>query len=314
MAQPTNTHDSYDALGTREDLTDVIYNISPSDCPFMSAIGRSKASNTLHEWQTDSLAAADGSNAQIEGDDAAGTAIAATTRVNNRTQISRKVVVISGSGEATDKAGRKSEMAYNVSKKLKELKRDMETILTGKQVEATGSSTVARTTRALESWLLTNKGHGTGGATNSSTGVVTDGTARAATETLLKPVLQSIFSSGGEPTTVIVGPSNKQTFSGFSGIATQYRDNKKVGPAQIIASADIYVSDFGELAIVPNRFSRDRTASIIQPDMWAVSYLRPVKKEKLSKTGDSDRIMLLSEYCLEARNEASSGKLADLTI
>lgn len=314
MAQPTNTHDTYDAVGQKEDLTDVIYNISPSDCPFMSSIGRGKASNTLHEWQTDSLASADGSNAHIEGDDASGTAITATTRVNNRCQISRKVVVVSGSGEATDKAGRKSEMAYNVAKKMKELKRDMETILTGKQVEATGSASVARTTRALESWLLTNKGHGTSGATNSSTGVVTDGTQRAGTEALLKPVLQSIFTNGGEPTTIMVGPSNKQTFSGFSGIATQYRDNKKVGPAQIIASADIYVSDFGELAIVPNRFSRDRTATIIQPDMWSVAYLRPVKKEKLSKTGDSDKIMLIAEYSLEARNEASSGKLAELTV
>jgi len=313
MAQPTNTHDTYDTVGTKEDLTDVIYNISPSDCPFMSSIGRGKASNTLHEWQTDSLASVDGSNAHIEGDDASGTAITATTRVNNRCQISRKVVVVSGTGEATDKAGRKSEMAYNVAKKMKELKRDMETILTGKQVEATGSASVARTTRALESWIVTNKSHGSGGAT-SGVGAVTDGTQRTATEVLLKPVLQSIFTNGGEPTTIIVGPSNKATFSGFGGIATQYRDNKKVGPVQIIASADIYVSDFGELAIVPNRFSRDRSATIVQPDMWSVAYLRPVKKEKLSKTGDSDRIMLISEYSLEARNEASSGKLADISV
>jgi len=313
MAQPSETFDTYDAIGQREDLTDVIYNISPSDCPFMQTIGRGKASNTLHEWQTDSLASADGTNAHIDGDDATGTAIAPTTRVNNRCQISRKVVVISGSAEATDKAGRKSEMAYNVAKKMKELKRDMETILTGKQQEVAGNASTARKTRALESWISTNKGHGTGGATTGA-GAVTDGTQRSATEALLKPVLQSIFTAGGEPTTILVGPSSKQTFSGFSGIATQYRDNKKVGPAQIIASADIYVSDFGELAIVPNRFSRDRTASIIQPDMWSVAYLRPVKKEKLSKTGDSDRIMLVTEYSLEARNEASSGKLADLSV
>ena len=313
MAQPSETFDTYDAIGQREDLTDVIYNISPSDCPFMQTIGRSKASNTLHEWQTDSLASADGTNAHIDGDDATGTAIAPTTRVNNRCQISRKVVVISGSAEATDKAGRKSEMAYNVAKKMKELKRDMETILTGKQQEVAGNASTARKTRALESWISTNKGHGTGGATTTA-GAVTDGTQRSATEALLKPVLQNIFTAGGEPTTILVGPSNKQTFSGFSGIATQYRDNKKVGPAQIIASADIYVSDFGELAIVPNRFSRDRTASIIQPDMWSVAYLRPVKKEKLSKTGDSDKIMLVTEYSLEARNEASSGKLADLSV
>ena len=313
MAQPSETFDTYDAIGQREDLTDVIYNISPTDCPFMQSVGRSKASNTLHEWQTDSLASADGSNAHIDGDDATGTAITATTRETNRCQISRKVVVISGSAEATDKAGRKSEMAYNVAKKMKELKRDMETILTGKQEAVTGNATTARKTRAVESWIVTNKGHGTGGAT-SSAGAVTDGTQRSGTEALLKPVLQSIFTSGGEPTTIVVGPSNKQTFSGFSGIATQYRDNRKVGPVQILASADIYVSDFGELAIVPNRFSRDRTAHIIQPDMWSVAYLRPVKKEKLSKTGDSDKIMLIAEYCLEARNEASSGKLADLSV
>lgn len=313
MAQPTNTFDTYDAVGQREDLTDVIYNISPSDSPFISMIGRTTAKNTLHEWQTDSLASVDGANAQIDGDDASGTAITATTRVNNRCQISRKVVVISGSAEATDKAGRKSEMAYNMAKKAKELKRDMETIVCGSQVEVAGNATTARKTRGLESWLLTNKGHGSGGATNSSTGVVTDGTQRSATEALLKAQLQTIYTAGGEPTVIMVGPSNKQTFSGFSGIATQYRDNRKVGPAKIIASADIYVSDFGEMSIVPNRFSRDRTATIIQPDMWAMSYLRPFRKEKLAKNGDSDRVMLIAEYALEARNEASSGKLADLS-
>jgi len=313
MAQPTNTFDTYDAVGQKEDLTDVIYNISPSDCPFISMIGRTTAKNTLHEWQTDSLASVDSSNAQIDGDDASGTSISATTRVNNRCQISRKVVVISGSAEATDKAGRKSEMAYNLAKKAKELKRDMESIVCGKQQEATGSASVARTTRALESWIVTNKGHGTSGATTSA-GAVTDGTQRSATEALLKAQLQTIYTAGGEPTTIMVGPSNKQTFSGFSGIATQYRDNRKVGPAQIIASADIYVSDFGEMSIVPNRFSRDRTASIIQPDMWAMSYLRPFRKEKLAKNGDSDRMMLIAEYALEARNEASSGKLADLSV
>ena len=313
MAQPTNTYDSYDLVGAREDLSNVIYNISPSDVPFMSNIGRTKATSILHEWQTDSLASAS-SNAVIEGDDSTAEAQSPTTRVTNRTQISKKVVLVTGTANATNKAGRgKSELAYLLAKAGKELKRDMETDLTSKNVAVTGDASTARKLRGFESWCSTNKSHGTSGATNSSTGAVTDGTQRAFTEAMMKTVLQSCFTNGGDPDCVMVGPFNKTKVSAFSGIATQYRDNQNVGPAKIIASADVYVSDWGELKIVPNRFQRDRTALVIEKDKWAVSYLRPFKQEKLAKTGDSEKVHMVVEYTLEARQEASSGKVADLT-
>jgi len=311
MTQPTETFDSYDSIGTREDLTDIIYNISPIQTPFLTMSGRAKAEQTLHEWQTDELANADGSNAVIDGDDATHDAISATTRETNRTQISDKVIVISGTQEVVNKAGRKSEMAYQIAKKSKELKRDMETILTGTQNILTGDSTTARLTRALESWLETNISHGGGGST--SAGVVTDGTDRAVTEALMKIQLQACWTEGGDPRTLMVGPFNKGSISAFAGIAPLRRETgSSMSQASILGAADVYISDWGELQVVPNRFSRDTTLLVLDMDMWAVAYLRPFRVQPLSKTGDSERRQLIVEYSLEARNEKASGKVADI--
>lgn len=311
MTQPTETFDSYDSIGTREDLTDVIYNISPITTPFLSMSGRNKAEQTLHEWQTDSLATVDTSNAVIDGDDATHDAVAATTRETNRTQISDKVIVISGTQEVVNKAGRKSEMAYQIAKKSKELKRDMESIATQTQNLLAGNSTTARLTRCVESWIETNVTHGATGSTTA--GVVTDGTQIALTEALMKAKLQECWTEGGDPRILMCGPHNKGVISGFAGIATLYRDtapsNKQ---ASIIGAADVYVSDWGELQVVPNRFSRDRTLLILDMDMWAISYLRPFRVQPLSKTGDSERRQLLVEWAVEARNEKASGKVADI--
>ncbi len=314
MAQPTNTYDTYDLVGGREDLSNIIYNISPTDVPFMSNIGRGKAASILHEWQTDSLAAA-ASNAVIEGDDSTAEAQVATARVSNRTQISKKVVLVTGTANATNKAGRgKSELSYLLAKAGKELKRDMEVDLTSKNAAVTGSASAARKLRGFESWCSTNASYGTSGATNSSTGAVTDGTQRVFTETLLKTVLQSCFTNGGDVDCLMVGPFNKTKASGFGGIATLYRDTAgSKGQASIMGAADLYVSDWGEIKIVPNRFQRDRTALVIEKDKWAVSYLRPFRQEKLAKSGDNEKVHMLVEYTLEARQEAASGKVADLT-
>jgi hypothetical protein len=311
MTQPSEAFDSYDSIGTREDLTDVIYNIAPIQTPFLSMSGRAKAEQTLHEWQTDDLASVDASNAVIDGDDATHDAVAPTVREVNRTQISDKVIVITGTQEVVNKAGRKSEMAYQIAKKSKELKRDMEAILTGTQNILTGDSSTARLTRALESWLETNIIHGATGSTTA--GVVTDGTQIPLTEALMKTVLQECWTEGGDPRTLMCGPFNKSAISAFDGIATLFRDtapsNKQ---ASIMGAADVYVSDWGELQVIPNRFSRDRTLLILDMDMWAVAYLRPFRVQPLSKTGDSERRQLIVEYALEGRNEKASGKVADV--
>ncbi len=316
MAQPTNTFDTYDSIGTREDLSEVIHNISPTQTPFLSLARREKATNTLHEWQTDSLATA-GQNAVIEGDDATLDAVSPTVRVGNYTQISDKTVVVSGTQEATGKAGRKSEVSYQIAKRGKELKRDMEFVLTGNQASAAGSSSVARTTGSVEAWLTSNVSRGVGGASGGYSGGVvaaaTDGTQRAYTEALLKGVIQSCWANGGDPSTIIVGPKNKAVNSGFAGIATQYRENKGKEQATIIAAADVYVSDFGEHKILPSRFSRDRSALVLDMEYWGVAYLRPFQKQGLSKTGDSEKWQLLAEYALVAKQQAASGVVADLT-
>jgi hypothetical protein len=316
MAQPTNTFDSYDSIGTRDDLSDVIHNISPTQTPFLSMAAKSKAKNTLHEWQKDQLATA-GQNAVIEGDDATLDASSPTVRVGNYTQISDKTVVVSGTQEATDKAGRRSEMSYQIAKKAKELKRDIEFVLTGNQASDAGSSTLARKTGSVEAWLASNVSRGAGGASGGySAGTVaaaTDGTQRAFTEALLKTVIQSCWANGGDPSTIIVGPKNKAVASGFTGIATQYRENKGAAQATIIGAADVYVSDFGEHRIVASRFSRDRSALVLDMEFWGVAYLRPFQTVELAKTGDSEKKQILAEYALVAKQEAASGVVADLT-
>jgi hypothetical protein len=312
MTQPTGTFDSYDAIGNREDLTDMIYNISPTDTPFMTLASRGVAYNTLHEWQTDSLATA-ADNAAVEGDNASGNSITATTRLNNRTQISQKTIVTSGTQNAIRTAGRDREQAYQKAKAMSELKRDMEVALTGNYTAAAGDATTARHLRSLESWYTTNTSRGTNGANGSATQAATDATTagiRALTESLLKTVLQSVYTNGGDPDVLMVGPFNKQAVSGFAGNATAFRDSSE---QKLFAGVDVYVSDFGELKVIPNRFSRARTAHVLDTKYWSVAYLRDFMVNPLAKTGDSEQEQLLVEYTLEARNQAASGVIADLS-
>lgn len=311
MAVPNTTAQTYVAIGMREDLSDMIYNISPTETPFTSAIGKgSKATATLHEWQTDSLSAA-GANAQVEGDDMNSMTATPTVRLNNYLQISTKGVLSSGTMEAILKAGRKSELAYQIAKRGKELKRDMEYIFTQNQAGFAGSATTARKLRALENWVGTNNSGGTSYV--SATGItatVTDGTQRALTESLLKTVIRNCFTNGGDPTMLMVGPFNKQTVSTFTGNATRM---DKSEDKKLFAAIDVYASDYGELKVVPNRFQRDRTAFVLDLEYWAMSVLRPITIEAIAKTGDSEKKMIVTEYTLESRNEAASGAIADLT-
>lgn len=314
MALVTGGFTTYTAKGNREDLTDTIYNISPADTPFMSAVGKGKASSVLHEWQTDSLAATDTSNAVVEGDAIAGSTSAPTTRVANYCQISRKDVVVTGSQQGSNSAGRSNEMAYQMAKRSKELKRDMEAILTGNQGYVAGDSTTARKTRSLESWLTTNVSRGSGGASaTAATAAATDATAgamRAFTETILKSVIQSVYTNGGEPSVLMVGPVNKQRVSDFTGRASA---RQNIAEDRIQGAASLYASDFGDLKVVPNRFQRERSAFVLSPDYAAISYFRPFTQFELAKVGDADRRALVVEYCLEMRNEAAHGVASDLT-
>lgn len=313
MAQVTNTYSTYDSVGQREDLTDIIYSISPTDTPFMSSIGKEKATAVLHEWMTDALAAAAADNYQIEGDEIAFTAPTATVRLNNRTQISRKSVIVSGTQDAVNLAGRNNELAYQISKNSKELKRDMETSLTANQAPVTGDDSTPRRLGGIECWIKTNtsKGGGSGAdPTTSGSNARTDGTQRAFTESQLKDVVKKCWDEGGDPSMVMLGSFNKQKLSGFTGGSTRFdpAENKR-----LVAAVDIYESDFGALTVVPNRFSRARSAYVIQPDMWGVAFLRDFQLVDLAKSGDAEKKAMLCEYTLVSKNEKASGGIFDLT-
>jgi hypothetical protein len=312
MAQPTNAFDTYDAVGIREDLQDVIYSISPTETPFMSSAAREQVKNTLHEWQTDSLAAAVTNNAVIEGDEATLDASSATTRLGNYTQIMDKTVVITGTQEAVDKAGRASELAYQIAKKSKELKRDIESTLLTNQARVAGNASTARKFGSIGSWVATNDDLGASGAspTGDGTDARTDGTQRALTEASLKSVIKNVWNAGGNPSIIMVGPFNKQKISGFTGGSTRFDASED---KTLYTSIDVYSSDFGDLEVVPNRFSRDRDAWVLDMDYWSVGFLRDFTMHELSKTGDSEKRQLLVELSLISRNEAASGLVADLT-
>ena len=312
------TYQTYTAIGQREDLSDVIYNISPTETPFMSSVGKTKATAIYHEWQTDSLAAVNTSNAAVEGATASDATMSPTTRIGNRTQISQKTIKISGTLEAVNKAGRKSEKAYQLAKASSEIKRDMEAILLSNQTAANGNSTTARTLGGLQAWLASNTSNGSGGSAGASgTTARTTGTDRAFTATLLNTVMQSAYTNGGSPTMLLVTPAQKVVASTFTGIATRYRDVPANQQAQIINAADVYVSDFGIIQIVPDRFipnaDNDDTAFLLDTEMAAVAYLRPFQTVELAKTGDADLTQLLVEYTLEVKNEAAHGIISDLT-
>jgi len=312
MAQPANSFSTYDAKGIREDLTDVIYNVDPTTTPFFEMCAKTKATATLHEWQTDTLATAVSTNAVVEGNDTTVAATGATVRLTNYCQISEKSARTTGTEESVKKAGRNNEMAYQVVKRTKELRRDMESSLLANLAKVAGSDTVARVLAGVPSWLTTNTSAGAGGSdpTGDGTDARTNGTQRAFTEDLLKTVLASCWDNGGEPNCVMVGSFNKQKFSGFTGASTRF---DKGEDQKLYAAIDVYVSDFGELKVIPNRFQQARDGFVFQKDMWAIPFLRPVKNIELAQTGDSMARLINTEYSLQAKNEKASGIIADLT-
>lgn len=319
MAVPAATTQTYAQIGNREDLSDVIYDISPTETPVISRLSRVKAKNTNHEWLTDVLAAA-ASNRRIEGDDATFLTADPRTRINNYCQISSKPVAVSGTSRAVDTAGLDDEFSYQIAKRGRELKRDIEFSVTQNQASSAGGAGTARSSASMESWIATNRtsvGTGTAqttpGFASSAVAAPTDSTVTGSVaEAQLKVVIKECWSVGGSPTMIVVGGAAKQKLSGFAGIATQYRENSGVKQATILAAAAVYVSDFGEFRIVPDRFSRDRTILGIDPELWAIAELRGMTTQDLAKTGDADKKQLITEWTLEARNEKGNFKISDV--
>lgn len=320
MAVIGNTYQTYQTKGIREDLSNVISNISPTETPVQSNAGSgAKPKNTFYEWQLDSLAAP-ASNAQVEGDDvAAFDAVNPTSRVGNYTQISRKPFLLSDTQEEVDKAGRKSELAYQISKKGKELKRDIETMVLTNNGASAGSATTARQTATLLSYIRTNTDIGATGANPAApaptyAGTRTDGTARAFTETILKNICQLGFTTGMviDGASLMVGPAQKSVVSSFPGIATKTYQQTAQKTAAIIGAADVYVGEFGTITVIPNRFQRNRDAFLLDWDMLSFRDLRPYRVIDLAKTGDATKKLMLREWSLQVENEAGLAGAFDL--
>tara|TARA_R100000808_G_scaffold8422_1_gene23938 strand:+ start:968 stop:1921 length:954 start_codon:yes stop_codon:yes gene_type:complete len=310
---------TYDTTGIREDLADIIYNISPTETPFMSGVGKNKATNTSHQWQTDSLSAV-AANAKAEGASISYGTLSSSTKLTNYTQISSKAVQVSATDDAVNLAGRNTELAYQVAKAAKELKRDMENALLSNTAAAAGTSgSPTRTLGGVQTWISTNVDAGTGGSGAGGGAARTDGTQRAFTETLLRSTLKTTWDSGGNPNVIMLNGFNKQKLSFFTGGATRF---DKAEDKRLMTSIDVYESDFGSMQVIPNRWIRKTNATaakrgqdvlLLDMDFWAVSFLRDFKLQNPAQTADADQRFLVVEYTLEAKNEASSGMVTDVT-
>ena len=289
---------TYDATAIREDLSDVIYDISPTDTPFMSSIaGKGSVSNTLFEWQTEALASAVINNYHVEGADAGTAATTVTARVTNQTQISKKVVEVSGSHEAVNNAGKKSELAHQLAKASKELKRDMEGSLLADNAAAAGNATTARETRGAAHWITTNV---TDAGSSSTHAAMVEADVLAAAE--------AVWTAGGEASTILLGATNKKLITAMSGRADAIRsvaDNNMT----IQNSVDVYVSDFGTYNIIMDRFCDQDVVYFLDHDMWSVDYLRDFQTVDIARAGDGEKKMLLVEYGLRCGNEAANAKI-----
>lgn len=305
MTAPTNTYLTTSDVGRREDLIDIIYRISPTQTPVLNMAAKTKATNTLHEWQVQDLASAVSNNAQAEGDDASAKTITATARLTNRTQISTKTVIVSGSEMQANTAGVKDMLGYQLGLASLELKRDMES--SACQLDVTATS--PRQSRGLRGWVVDNVSNngGTLASYTSNTGY-TAGTLRNFAESQVKDVLQKCYTAGGEPDTIMLPPTLKQTFSGFTGNATRF---DKSEDAKLYASVDVYVSDFGELQAVPNRFMATRDVFLLQSDKLAIAYYRPFFTKELAATGDAEKRELIVEWTLECRAPKAHGAIYD---
>jgi len=297
MAAPTGTFQTYTAIGNREDLIDIICMISPTKTPVLSMTESVRAMATLHEWQTDSLNAP-AANAAVEGFDSTASAVGYTTRLNNYTQILTKNFIISGTQEIVRKAGRSSEIGYQVQKLTKELATDIEYALVINATTASGASATARTMKGITGWIATNSG--------------TSASNRALTSAILDANLALIWAAGGDPDVILSGGAQKIAIAGFTS-NTRYISAES---AKLVNAIDIYQSSFGTLKTVLSHVLNTNLPHVVYSlDMsyWRKAWLRPVGLAELSRSGDARKFQLVAELTLESLNEAASGTLTSLT-
>ena len=314
MAQPDNTFDSYDAVGIREDLENVIYDVSPEETPFYTTCKKVSATNTYHEWQTDALRSS-GANAHIEGDATTAEARTATTRLGNYCQIFKNAVVVPDTDKGLDKAGRASEMAYQVLKIAKEQKLDIEKALFDNNAQVAGNATTARELAGTETWFtstIQNKGSGGAHAAGTGANARTDGTQTVFNQTKFDAIMQNCWDKGGKPDSVYLSAYLMNLALAFTGNNNQ-RSTVQAGDKKVIKSLDVYVTPWGTIEFIPSRENRGRTVHVMQDDMWAVAVLRGTKNVELAKTGDNTTRQVVTELTLVAKNEKSSGLGVDFS-
>lgn len=301
--------------GKPRDLMDTIFNVAPTDTPFLTMCGKASASQTLHEWQTDTLASP-AENSALEGADTTVFSESYTTELSNKTQILKKAINVSGTAQAVKQAGVSKQYAYQMALRTKELKKDVEyALLQNKIARADNGSSEGRLMTGLPCWMQTNYAAGASGAKATTSAACTAGTARVPTEAMLKDLLTDVYNAGGNPDRIMMAPDIRVKMSEvLSGGATKIEKAEKKKATAVI---DVYVSDFGSLKLVPNRVQAFETFSktcafVLDPQYWKVAYLRGFREERLAVTGDSLKGHILVECTLEARNDASSGVLADL--
>jgi hypothetical protein len=316
----SNLFTSYDSVGNREELEDAIYDISPEDTPIMSGGGRGDSDAVFHEWQVDQLAAAISTNAHLDGETAVVEAITPTTRIGNFNQISTKVYAVSGTEERINKAGRKSELAYQGQKKAAELKLDMEfTVVSNQAADAGTVGASPRKTASLLAFLKSNTVKESGGVDPVYTNIPDDDRTDASglvafSEANLKTALLAAYRLGAKPSRLYTGPFNKNVAAGFTGVASKvYNLNSPGDRVAVMASIDVYVSNFGEMAIIPTRLQRERDVFGLDPAFYSMVYLRPFFTKPLADIGDSTRRELIVEWGLKVHNEKAHFGIFDKT-
>jgi hypothetical protein len=313
MTKVTNAVATYDVTTNREDLADAVYRIDPEDTPFLSMVPRVKATAVLHEWSNQALSSINTTNARLEGDALSRAAATTPTRKQNYCQISSRDATVTGTQRATNPAGIDDMMAYQMSLKSVELKRDQEAILLGNSGQAAGNTTTARKLRSFNAWLSGNGSRGANGAdSTAATAAATDGTAgdiRTLTETIFKDGIKDAFDDGGNVKVALCGTFNKQIISGFTGRSSA---RQNVGAETVQASVTVYASDFGDIKIVPSRTQRGRDLYLVDPTKVAVAYLRAFEPQEMGRVGDALTRDIISEYTLEMRHPDAHAGIFDL--
>lgn len=314
MPQVSGQVTSYDLTGKPRDLMDIIFDISPTDTPFLTMCKRSKATQTLHEWTTDELFPP-GENAIVEGAETTVFEGGNVREMNNKTQILKKAIQVSGTGQVVKQAGLSNQYRYQMAQRMKEIKKDLEFALLSNKVAAAGSKTVARVMRGAPTFIAKNADLGSGGAVGSESTPAAAGTARPLTETMLKGMIRQCYEAGGNIDQIMAAPLVRSKISEILRADANRTDN--IEKNKVSATVEVYVSDYGNLKIVPNRVQASvpytrNAVLLLDPEYWACAYLRGFSEEKLAKTGDSEKGQIICEATLEARQPDASGMVADI--